>query len=227
MQELSRNGEKFILYNSAKVSVYNLQPVLRAAANENDHFSTHSLTIPIEKARKLLCQSSIEIKLSEEISLKTQSIEIITSKVDKKYSDEQGGLGETNFPCHICTASKEQIRNLQHVEAGFPIDRTYAKGVEKAEHRRINVDKVTQDALKKRSQGWKDVPMLSSEYVRRGFDDLHDCTSWGRWAIKLMVRLRAGLFGEKIDASVQPLFDTAKKVLRDELMRSIWDRYSS
>ena len=63
--------------------------------------------------------------------------------------------------------------------------------------------------------------MLSSEYVRRGFDDLHDFTSWGRWAVKLLVRLRAGLFAEKIDASIKPLYDTAKKRLRDELMRLI------
>ena len=217
----SLENEKIVLYDSTKVSVFNLQPVLRAACNENDHYSTHFITIPIEKARELLCQSSMEIQLSDNITLKTKSIEIITSKVDKKYSDEQGGLGETNFPCHMCTASKEEIRDIAVIQKGFPIDRTVAKGAEIVENRRVNVDGLSQDVLKQRSKGWKSAPILTSEYIRRGFDDLHDCTSWGRWAIRIMVRLRAGIFSEIIDESLKPLFDTAKKVLRDEILRTL------
>ena len=86
------DGELVTLYDSNKVSVYSLQPVLRAACNENDHFATHYLTIP-----SLLCSSSIEVKISDKILLKSTSIEIVTSKIDKKYVDEQGGTGEKIF----------------------------------------------------------------------------------------------------------------------------------
>ena len=128
-------GEKLVLYDSVAVSVFNLQPKLRAACNENDHFATHSLTVPIETARSLLCQSSIEVRISEDILLKSESIEIITSKIDKKYADEQGGLGEGNYPCNLCTASKEEIRSLKHIKEGFKLNRTYAQGVEAAEQK--------------------------------------------------------------------------------------------
>ena len=215
------DGVKVVLYNCGEVSVYNLQPVLRAVCNENDHFATHTVTLPIETARKLLCESTLEIKLTDKITLKTNSIEIVTSKLDKKYSDEQGGLGESNFPCSMCTASKEEIRDMKFINAGFPIDRTCSQGAEIAEKRRINPDKATQDTLKKQSKGWKSVPILSVEYIRRGFDDLHSFTSWGRWVIKIIVRLRAGLFSEKIEAAIKTLYDTALKMLRDELMRLI------
>ena len=74
---------------------------------------------------------------------KTTSIEIVTFKLDNNYSDEQRGLGESYFPCTMCTASKEEIRDVKYINAGFPIDRTCSKGVEIAEKRRINLDKVT------------------------------------------------------------------------------------
>ena len=214
-------GKKIVLYDSCAVSVYNLQPNLRAACNENDHYATHSLTLPIENSRKNLCESSIEVSLSSTVLLKSESIEIITSKIDKKYADEQGGTGESNYPCNLCTASKVEIRDIKEIKKGFKLDRTYAKGVEVAEHRRVNIDKVTQDTLKIKSKGWKSVPILTSEYVRRGMDDLHDCTSWGRYAIKIMVRLRAGIWSEKVEGVLKALFDTAKKILRDEILKSI------
>ena len=162
----------------------------------------------------------MEVKISDTLSLITNSIEIVTSKVDKKYADEQGGTGEGNYPCNLCTSKRSDMRDLQCIENGFEINRTCAQGHEVAEGRRVNVDKLTQDTLKEKAKGWKSVPMLSSEYVRRGFDDLHGCTSWGRWAIRIMIRLRAGIFSETITGDVKPLFETAKKILRDVIKRS-------
>ena len=41
-------GEKVVLYDSTTVlAVYNLQPKLRAAANENDHFEQPSFFVPL------------------------------------------------------------------------------------------------------------------------------------------------------------------------------------
>ena len=215
------DSKKVVLYDSKKVSVYSLQPVLRAACNENNHYSTHSLTIPIETARKHLCESSMEINISDKLILRTNSIEIVTSKVDKKYQDEQGGTGEGNFPCNLCTSSKAEIMSIKCIDQGFALNRTCADGHAAAESRRVNIDKATQDRIKEQSKGWKAVPMLSSEYVRNGFDDLHDCTSWGRWLVKIAIRFRAGIFSERITADLKPLFDTAKKHLRDFLLRSL------
>ena len=162
------------IYDSESVSVNCLQPVLRAACNENYHYATHSLTITLELARNFLCESTMEVKVSPEVTLKAEKIEIITSKIDKKYADEQGGTGERNYPCNLCTSSKEEIRNLMNIE-GFELNRTCKEGHEVAEMRRINVDKLGQDKLKEKSKGWKSVPILTSEYVHRGFDDLHNC----------------------------------------------------
>ena len=67
------------------------------------------------------------------------------------------------FPYNLSTASKEENRSVQFIKYGFKLDRTCSAEVEVAEHRRVNVDKVTQDSLKTKSKGWKAVPMLSSE----------------------------------------------------------------
>ena len=142
-------GETVTLYDSETVSVNSLQPVLRAACDENDHFSTHSLTIPIEQARQYLCES--DIRLSPEVILRTTKIEIITSKIDKKYADEQGGTGERNFPCNLCTSSKEDIRDVAQIEHGFDLNRTCEERKLVSEFQRITADKMTQEKLKKES----------------------------------------------------------------------------
>ena len=119
-----------------------------------------------------------------------------------KYADEQGGTGEGNFPCNLCTSTKEQIRDTNYIKKGFAINRTCAEGHIAAETRRVNIDKMSQDKLKRKSKGWKSAPILSAEYVRRGFDDLHGCTSWGRWLVKIAIRLKAGIFSETITADL-------------------------
>ena len=52
-------------------------------------------------------------------------------------------------------------------------------------------------------------------------DDLHDCTSWGRYAVRIMVKLRAGIWAEKVSGELKPLYETAKKILRDEMLRTL------
>ena len=51
--------------------------------------------------------------------------------------------------------------------------------------------------------------------------DLHDCTSWGRYAVRIMVKLRAGIWAEKVSGELKPLYETAKKILRDEMLRTL------
>ena len=72
------NSTKVVLYDSQKVSVP------KAACNVNEYYSTYSLTIPIETAKKHLCGSVIVVEIFDNVTLRTNSIEIVTSKLDKK-----------------------------------------------------------------------------------------------------------------------------------------------
>ena len=113
-----------VLLESTNSSVFSLTPVMRAAANENNHFSTHHLTVPIENERSALSNCSMKVQLSDKYSLKATKIIIDTSKIDKKLADEQGGLGLSTYPCLLCTASKDEQRDRQCIMNGFLINRT-------------------------------------------------------------------------------------------------------
>ena len=188
MQLMKVSCEKGVLLEANNSSIFSLTPVMRAQANENDHFATHTLTIPIESEREALEKCILKVKISENYTLNANDITIDTTKLDKKYNDEQGGLGDSNYPCLLCTFSKEDHRNPSLVKNGFPINRTYSDGVLEGERRRVNADSEPQDRLKEKSKGWNAIPILTSEYARRGFDDLHSGESWGRWTINIMIR---------------------------------------
>ena len=58
---------------------------MRAAANENDHMSTHILTIPIERQRSALEKVEMTIKLDNDFTI-ISTFEIDPTKVDLKYN---------------------------------------------------------------------------------------------------------------------------------------------
>ena len=70
----------------------------------------------------------MEVKISPEITLNAVNIEIVTSKIDKNHADEQGGTGERNYPCNLCTSLKEEIRDITHISKGFELNRTCEEG---------------------------------------------------------------------------------------------------
>ena len=154
-------------------------------------------------------------------TLNATEINIDTSKIDKKLADEQGGLGNSTYPCLLCTFSKDDHRDRNLVSEGFPINRTYAKGVTEGERMRVNADLSSRSELLEKTQGWKGIPLLTSEYARRGFDDLHSCESWGRWIVKIMIRLVGGINCWKIEGLLKPLYETNKQVVREEVMKLI------
>ena len=136
-----------VLMEANNCSVFSLTPVMRAAANENNHFSTHHLCVPIENERFALSSCSLKVKISDDYTLNATDIKIDTSKIDKKLADEQGGLGLSTYPCLMCTNSKEDHRNKEMVLQGFPINRTYADGVTEGERMRVNADLSTRSEL--------------------------------------------------------------------------------
>ena len=109
-----------VLLESSNSSVFSLTPVLRAAVNENNHLSTHHLCVPIENERAALCNCSLKVKISDQYTLNATEINIDTSKIDKKLADEQGGLGNSTYPCLLCTFSKEEHMDMALVRTGFP-----------------------------------------------------------------------------------------------------------
>ena len=194
---------------------------MRASADENNHFSTHHLTVPIENERSALCNCTLKVKISDEYTLNATEINIDTSKIDKTLADEQGGLGLSTYPCLLCTFSKDEHRDKDKVMQGFPINRVYAEGVTEGERMRVNADLSTQQDLIIKTKGWKKIPLLESEYARRGFDDLHSSESWGRWAIQIIIKLCANIYCWIIDVTLKSLYETTKQTVREKLIRLI------
>ena len=59
--------------------------------------------------------------------------------------------------------------------------------------------------------------MLTSDYARRGFDDLHDRLSWGRYGVGILIRLVSGISSWNITQDIKLCFETSKKLVRDKL----------
>ena len=97
----------------------------------------------------------------------------------------------------------------------------FRDGVTEGERMRVNADLSSRGELVERTRGWKSIPLLTSEYARRGFDDLHSCESWGRWVIKIMIRLAAAINCWNIDGSLKILYETTKQAIRDKVLRLI------
>ena len=131
-------------------------------------------------------------------------------------------MGNSTYTCLLCTFSKEEHRDKHMVMKGFPIDRTYKDGVTEGERMRVNADLSSHGELVERTKGWKNIPLLTSEYARRGFDDLHSSESWGRWVIKIMIRLAAAINCWNIDGSLKTLYETTKQAIREKVLRLIW-----
>ena len=62
-------NHRAILFEDFGASVHACKPILRAAANENDHFATHSVTIPVERQRSALEKVRMKVKLDEGLTL--------------------------------------------------------------------------------------------------------------------------------------------------------------
>ena len=72
-----------------------------------------------------------------------------------------------------------------------------------------------------KTKGWKTVPLLTSEYAQRGFDDLHSCESWGRFLIQIMIRLCGNINCWAIDQSLKTLYETTKQSITVKILKFI------
>ena len=71
------------------------------------------------------------------------------------------------------------------------------------------------------TKGWKAVPLLTSEYARRGLDKLHSCESWGKWTIGIIIRLSGNINCWPIDQSLKSRYETTKQSVREKLLKLI------
>ena len=116
------------LFKDTGASVTACKPIMRAAAKENDHMSTHLLTIPIERQRSALEKVEMEIKLDDEYTL-LSTFEIDPSKVDLKYNQDQSGLGDRNYGCHLCTSPRSEWFKKEKILNGYPLNRNLSSSV--------------------------------------------------------------------------------------------------
>jgi hypothetical protein len=144
-------------------SVFSLTPVMRAASNEINHYSTHHLCVPIENESLALSSCSLKVKISDGYTLNATDIKIDTSKIDTK----TGWWTRGSWSQHIPLSHRDNEMVLQ----GFHINRTYTDGVPEGDSMWVNADLSTRSELVSMTKGWKNIPLLTSEYARRGFDD--------------------------------------------------------
>ena len=206
-----------LLFEDFGASVNACKPVMRAAANENDHFATHSATIPVERERSALEKVKMKVKLDEKHTL-ISTFEIDPSKIDLKYNHDQSGLGDRNFGCHLCKTERSKWFEKESILKGFPMDRTLASTIEEAERRRVNPDQSTQANLKLKSKGVTHAPIYQAEHVRHLVEPLHNSLSFGRALIDLLVRFNGDIFSPTIEADVRPLYDATKSDLKNRFL---------
>ena len=206
------------LFEDSGASVSSCKPILRAAANENDHFSTHMLTIPIERQRSAMEKVEMTVTLNDEYKLRS-TFEIDPSKVDLKYNHEQSGLGDRNFGCHLCTSRRSEWFEKKAILNGFPLNRTLSGTVEEAERRRINPDGDTQASLKEASKGVTHAPIYQAEHTRHLVEPLHCGLAIGRALVDLIVRCNCDIFSRTVEASVKPTYDATQNALKDKFLQ--------
>ena len=209
-----------ILFEDSGANVSACKPVMRAAANENDHFSTHMCTIPIERERAALEKVMMTVKLDEDFTL-VSTFTIDPSKVDLKYNLDQSGLGDRNYGCHLCTTARAKWFKKQDILKGFKMNRNMAETKIEAERRRVNPDGDTQAKLKEASKGVTHTPIYQADHQRHLIEPLHNSLSFGRALIDLLVRFNSDIFSKTIEASVQPLYEATKNELKGKFLSSI------
>ena len=161
----------------------------------------------------------MKIKLDDSYSL-VSTFEIDPSKIDLKYNQDQSGLGDRNFGCHLCTAPRSSWFERGKVLAGFPLNRKLDETRMEAERRRINPDAQTQASLKLLSKGVTHTPIYTSDHKRHLVELLHTGLSFGIALLDLIVRFNSDIFSKTIEVSLKPTYDATQNDLKSILLQS-------
>ena len=176
----------------------------------------------IELQRSALSSKDVrlEVKLSEDYSLLVQ-FTIRETMRDMKLQQEEEGLGLSTYPCTLCDADKEAIKDPEHIQRGFPINRSIDILHRAGHMARINPTNLNRDQLGARLKGSKAVPLTEEDQgtANKSFETLHFKLSMGRFFKNILVRVNAGIFVWQIDQTLRPSFQPHEDRLERQLCR--------
>ena len=94
---------------------------------------------------------------------------------DLKLLIEDSGLGLSNFPCSLCQAHRNEIRNPANIRQGFPINRSYDSLNQAGHLARLNPNKLNRAQLGAKLKGSKAIPLTlgNESMVNNAFESLH------------------------------------------------------
>lgn len=176
----------------------------------------------VEKQRSALTDDTVRLEVVLDDYCLLLAIQIHSTMQDLKLVQESQGLGLSTYPCHLCDASREDIRNILKIKEGFPINRTQEKLQMAADIARINPQKLSKEQLGPILKGSKAPPLSSSSksVLENSFEPLHFKLSIARWVRNIMIRINAGLFVWNIEANLKQLF-TAHEYELDKGLRRL------
>ena len=151
----------------------------------------------------------MEVKLTDDFSILVQ-FEIRQTMRDMKMQMEEDGLGLSSFPCMLCDADKNEIRDQHKIKTGFPMNRSTEGLHQSGNLARLNPAGLNKTQLGALLRGSKTVPLTegNQETARNSFESLHFKLSMARWIRNIFVRVNAGLniwpIDQKLKQTVQP-----------------------
>ena len=204
---------------------FHLQPLtilLPGHLDENDRFSTMQILRCLELQRSAIASSDIrlEVQLSEACSLLVE-IDIRSTMRDLKLAIEEQGLGLNTFPCTLCDAGRDDMRDPEKIKLGFPINRSNELMHSAGHMARVNPLNLNKEELGARLKGSKGVPLTLGDkpIVRNSFESLHFKLSLGRWVKKILAHLNAGIYVWSIDKNLKASFQPHEQQLNSDLCK--------
>ena len=176
----------------------------------------------MESQRHALTSSDIrlEVQLDQNLSLLAE-IEIRSTMKDQKLLQEESGLGLSNYPCTLCLASKNEIRDPENIIRGFPINRTNELLHNAGHLARLNPANLNRAQLGEVLKGSKSVPLTLGDapMVRNAFESLHFKLSIARWLVKILARVNAKMYIWAIDKNLKPSFQPFEDDLTNKMTK--------
>ena len=176
----------------------------------------------VETQRNALnsCDIRMEVELNKDFSLLCE-IEIRSTMRDLKLAQEEAGLGLTNFPCSLCHASKQDIRNPDLIRQGFVINRTLEEMHKAGHYARLNPDGLNREQLGLVLKGSKGIPVTMGDkpILNNAFDSLHFKLGIARFLKNILVRVNSGFFFWNIDQKLRNAFEAHQNILNSQLTK--------
>lgn len=191
-------------------SVRTNRPLLEAIADENNTSSAVICMAEIEKERRYLKGKTLKVHIPNSGFRRSHNIKFYTSMVDEKFDRKFGGLAGSGsrFMCTLCEATRETAKTKL---GSFCISRTLAQVSHDAEVRRLNPDKLSEDALTQATKGVKSEPILMTEPKERGLDATHADINMALFFKKIVVREVACVTQWEASRDLKPQLENAER----------------